>query len=82
MKSTGCITTLRIETGCIRFNAGVMSSYGSAWTLDVHSGVSRTAPTPHKGLDAIREATRIIDYMDYIVAKKTDPFSPLFSAVV
>lgn len=64
-----------IETGCIRFNAGVMSSYGSAWTLDVH-GVSAHGSTPHKGLDAIREATRIIDYMDYIVAKKTDPFSP------
>ncbi|WP_163483958.1 peptidase dimerization domain-containing protein, partial [Klebsiella pneumoniae] len=32
--------------------------------------------TPHKGLDAIREATRLIDYMDYVVAKKTDPFSP------
>ena len=26
--------------------------------------------------DAIREATRLIDYMDYVVAKKTDPFSP------
>lgn len=63
------------ETGSVRFNAGVMSSYGSAWTLDVY-GVSAHGSTPHKGLDAIREATRIIDYMDYIVAKKTDPFSP------
>ncbi|MBN6360015.1 MULTISPECIES: M20 metallopeptidase family protein [Providencia] len=63
------------ETGYIKFNSGVMSSYGSAWTLDVH-GVSAHGSTPHKGLDAIREATRIIDYMDYIVAKKTDPFSP------
>ena len=63
------------ETGHIRFNAGVMSSYGSAWTLNVH-GVSAHGSTPHKGLDAIRETTRIIDYMDYIVAKKTDPFSP------
>lgn len=64
-----------IDIGYIRFNSGVMSSYGSAWTLDVH-GVSAHGSTPHKGLDAIREATRIIDYMDYIVAKKTDPFSP------
>lgn len=64
-----------IETGLIRFNAGVMSSWGSAWTLDVH-GVSVHGSTPHKGLDAIREATRLIDYMDYVVAKKTDPFSP------
>ncbi|HIE4219304.1 TPA: M20 metallopeptidase family protein [Proteus mirabilis] len=64
-----------IETGCVRFNDGVMSSYGSAWTLDVY-GVSAHGSTPHKGLDAIREATRLIDYMDYVVAKKTDPFSP------
>ncbi|UNH30895.1 M20 metallopeptidase family protein [Moellerella wisconsensis] len=64
-----------IETGCIRFNAGVMSSWGSAWTLTVR-GVSAHGSTPHKGLDAIRETTRLIDYMDYIVAKKTDPFSP------
>lgn len=64
-----------VDTGYIRFNSGVMSSYGSAWTLDVH-GVSAHGSTPHKGLDAIRETTRIIDYMDYIVAKKTDPFSP------
>ena len=64
-----------IETGCIRFNAGVMSSWGSAWTLTIH-GVSAHGSTPHKGLDAIREATRLIDYMDYVVAKKTDPFNP------
>lgn len=31
---------------------------------------------PHKGLDAIREAVRIIEDMDYIVAKRTSPFSP------
>ncbi|WP_156088401.1 M20/M25/M40 family metallo-hydrolase, partial [Obesumbacterium proteus] len=47
-----------IETGCIRFNAGVMSSWGSAWTLTVR-GVSAHGSTPHKGLDAIREATRL-----------------------
>lgn len=35
-----------------------------------------TAPPPHKGLDAIREAVRIIEDMDYIVAKRTSPFSP------
>lgn len=63
------------DTGHISFNAGVMSSWGSTWTLDVH-GVSAHGSTPQKGLDAIRETCRIIDYLDYIVAKKTDPFSP------
>lgn len=64
-----------LETGCIHFNSGVMSSWGSAWTLTVH-GISTHGSTPHKGLDAIREMTRLIDYMDYVVAKKIDPFSP------
>ncbi|MGL4826992.1 MAG: M20 metallopeptidase family protein [Vibrionaceae bacterium] len=63
------------ETGTISFNSGVMSSWGSAWTLDVH-GISAHGSTPHKGLDAIREAVRIIEDMDYIVAKRTSPFSP------
>nr|WP_232370049.1 M20 family metallopeptidase [Xenorhabdus lircayensis] len=63
------------ETGCISFNAGVMTSWGSTWTLDIY-GVSAHGSTPQKGLDAIREASRILDYMDYIIAKKTDPFSP------
>ncbi|PHM57842.1 amidohydrolase [Xenorhabdus hominickii] len=64
-----------LETGYISFNAGVVSSWGSSWILDVY-GVSAHSSTPQKGLDAIRETCRIIDYMDYIVAKKTDPFSP------
>ncbi|WP_458294770.1 M20 metallopeptidase family protein [Aeromonas caviae] len=64
-----------METGTIKFNQGVMSSWGSAWTLDVH-GISAHGSTPHKGLDAIREAVRIIEDMDYIVAKRTSPFSP------
>lgn len=64
-----------LETGCIHFNSGVMSSWGSAWTLTVR-GISTHGSTPHKGLDAIREMTRLIDYMDYVVAKKIDPFSP------
>ena len=64
-----------METGTIKFNQGAMSSWGSAWTLDVH-GISAHGSTPHKGLDAIREAVRIIEDMDYIVAKRTSPFSP------
>lgn len=64
-----------METGVIRFNNNVMSSYGSAWTLDIY-GKSAHGSTPHKGFDAIREAARIIEYMDYIVAKRTDPFCP------
>lgn len=64
-----------MECGEVKLNSGVMSSYGSAWTLEVN-GISAHGSTPHKGLDAIREVSRIIDDMDYIVAKKTNPFSP------
>ena len=64
-----------METGTIKLNAGVMSSWGSAWTLEVN-GISAHGSTPQKGLDAIREAARIIEDMDYIVAKQTSPFSP------
>lgn len=64
-----------MEIGTIKLNSGVMSSWGSAWTLDVH-GISAHGSTPHKGLDAIREAARMIEDMDYIVAKQTSPFSP------
>ncbi|MDE9448257.1 peptidase dimerization domain-containing protein, partial [Xenorhabdus bovienii] len=63
------------ETGCIDLGTGIMSSWGTAWTLDVY-GVSTHASAPQNGLDAIREVGRILDYMDYIVAKKTSPFSP------
>ncbi|WP_028022755.1 M20 metallopeptidase family protein [Enterovibrio calviensis] len=64
-----------LEYGMVKINNGIMSSYGSAWTLDVN-GVSAHGSTPQKGLDAIREASRIIMDMDYIVAKRTNPFSP------
>lgn len=64
-----------METGSVRFNDGVMSSWGSAWTLNVN-GISAHGSTPEKGLDAIREISRIISDMDYIIAKKTSPFSP------
>ncbi|MBD2811257.1 amidohydrolase [Xenorhabdus sp. Vera] len=63
------------ETGRIDLGTGIMSSWGTAWTLDVY-GVSAHASAPQNGLDAIREVGRILDYMDYIVAKKTSPFSP------
>ena len=64
-----------LELGSVNVNNGVMSSYGYAWTLDIH-GVSAHGSTPHKGLDSIREGARIVEDMDYIVAKKTNPFSP------
>ena len=64
-----------IECGTVRINNSIMSSYGSAWTLDIE-GVSAHGSTPHKGLDAIREGARIIADMDYIIAKQTNPFSP------
>ena len=63
------------ECGTVLVNDSIMSSYGYAWTLDI-KGVSAHGSTPHKGLDAIREGARIIEDMDYIIAKKTNPFSP------
>ncbi|AFJ48662.1 M20 metallopeptidase family protein [Shimwellia blattae] len=64
-----------LEVGSINVNDNIMSSWGAAWTLDVN-GVSAHGSTPQKGRDAIREVVRIIDDLDYIVAKKTNPFSP------
>ena len=64
-----------MEVGSVKINDGIMSSWGAAWTLEI-GGVSAHGSTPQKGLDAIREAVRIIDDLDYIVAKKTSPFSP------
>ncbi|WP_094752733.1 M20 metallopeptidase family protein [Psychromonas sp. CD1] len=63
------------ECGKLSINDHIMSSYGSMWTLDIQ-GKSAHSAMPNKGLDAIREGARIIADMDYIVAKKTDPFSP------
>ncbi len=63
------------ECGTVLVNNGIMSSYGYAWTLDIE-GKSAHGSTPHKGLDAIREGARIVEDMDYIVAKQTNPFSP------
>lgn len=64
-----------LEYGCIEVREGIISSYGRSWQLNIE-GISAHASTPHKGLDAIREGVRLINEMDYIVAKKTDPFSP------
>ncbi|PSW08820.1 amidohydrolase [Photobacterium sanctipauli] len=64
-----------LECGSVSINNGIMSSYGSAWTLDIE-GKSAHGSTPHKGLDAIREGARIVEDMDYVVAKQTNPFSP------
>ncbi|MGF1757710.1 amidohydrolase [Photobacterium sagamiensis] len=63
------------ECGTVQINDGIMSSYGSAWTLNV-KGISAHGSTPQKGLDAIREGARIVMDLDYIVAKKTSPHSP------
>ena len=64
-----------LECGTVNINNGIMSSYGSAWTMDI-KGISAHGSTPHKGLDAIREGARLVTEMDYVVAKKTSPFSP------
>lgn len=63
------------EYGQIDVNNGIMSSFGRAWTLDI-LGKSTHGSTPHKGLDAIREGARLVEDMDYIIAKQTNPFSP------
>jgi amidohydrolase len=64
-----------LECGTVHINDGIISSYGSAWTLNI-KGISAHGSTPQMGLDAIREGSRIIADMDYVVAKKTSPFSP------
>lgn len=64
-----------MDVGEVRINNNIMSSWGAAWTLDVR-GISAHGSTPQKGLDAISETVRIINDLDYIVAKKTSPFSP------
>ena len=58
-----------IETGCVRFNDGVMSSLRLSMDIRCFMVFLRTDLHRIKVLDAIREATRLIDYMDYVVAK-------------
>lgn len=64
-----------LDTGKINIKEGVISSYGSAWTLEI-KGESAHGSTPQKGKDSIREGAKLLEEMDYIVAKKTSPFSP------
>ena len=64
-----------LEYGSVKINQGIMSSFGSIWSLEIE-GKAAHGSTPHKGLDAIREGARILEDMDYIVAKKTSPFAP------
>lgn len=63
-----------LEYGSVKINNGIMSSFGTIWNLEIQ-GKAAHSSTPQKGLDAIREGARILADMDYIVAKKTDPFS-------
>lgn len=63
-----------LEYGSVKINNGIMSSFGTIWNLSIQ-GKAAHSSTPQKGLDAIREGARILADMDYIVAKKTDPFS-------
>lgn len=64
-----------LEWGRININDNIMSSYGSAWTLDIQ-GKSAHGSTPHLGLDAVREGMRLVTEMDYLVAKTVNPFRP------
>lgn len=63
-----------LEYGSVKINNGIMSSFGTIWNLSIQGRAAHSS-TPQKGLDAIREGARILADMDYIVAKKTDPFS-------
>lgn len=64
-----------LDWGRIHINDNIMSSYGSAWTLEV-KGKSSHGSTPHLGLDAVREGMRIVTEMDYLIAKTVSPFKP------
>lgn len=69
-----------LEYGSVYIHNGIMSSYGSAWTLQI-IGKSAHGSTPQKGLDAIREGARLVGEMDYIVAKRINPFQPAVFSV-
>lgn len=69
-----------LEYGSVYIHNGIMSSYGSAWTLQIN-GKSAHGSTPQKGLDAIREGARLVGEMDYIVAKRINPFQPAVFSV-
>jgi len=62
------------EIGTILINEGIMSSYGSAWTVTVE-GVATHGSTPEKGLNVITEGAKIVQELSYIVANKVSPRS-------
>ncbi|WCE28896.1 M20 metallopeptidase family protein [Vibrio sp. SCSIO 43137] len=64
-----------LDWGRIALNNNIMSSYGSAWTLEIE-GKSSHGSTPHLGKDAVREGMRIVTEMDYLIAKTVNPFRP------
>lgn len=62
------------EIGTILINEGIMSSYGSAWTVTI-DGVATHGSTPEKGLNVITEGSKIVQELSYIVANKVSPRS-------
>ncbi len=64
-----------LEYGEVKVNDAIMSSYGTSWALQI-KGKAAHGSTPQKGLDAIREGAKILEEMDYIIAKKISPFNP------
>lgn len=62
------------EIGTILINEGVMSSYGSAWTVTIE-GVATHGSTPEKGLNVVTEGAKIVQELSYIVANKVSPRS-------
>jgi amidohydrolase len=62
------------ELGTILINEGIMSSYGSAWTVSIE-GIATHGSTPEKGLNVITEGAKIVQELSYIVANKVSPRS-------
>ena len=69
-----------IESGRIHMCRGAMSSNGDSFTIRI-KGRSAHASTPHLGLDAIREASRMITEFNSIVANNCSPMQPALIAV-
>ena len=68
------------ETGEIHFCNGAISSNGDSFNIKI-KGVSAHASTPDRGLDAIREATRLITEFNGIVASNCSPMQPALISV-
>ena len=62
------------EKGKVLIREGILSSYGSAWTVTIQ-GISSHGSTPEKGLNVIAEGARLVQEINYIIANKVSPRS-------